>query len=426
MATVYFRGDAPVVGQVSSSTFSGSWTSGETASVTINTKSITITAPSGGLTAAQMVAALIAAINGAAVTAEAETRNTTGDVVPEFYNITASEGATTAILVLTEATERPFTVTAADDAASGTAGSFSTVTAASGPSHFNATNCSGGSLPTTSDTLVFDGERPVLYNLDAIDTVELAAVVFTAGFQGAGVAGLPATFTNDAGTSYEYLPRYLDIDADTITIGVGEGNGSSRIMLDLQANDCTITVEKTASSTQRDRHAVQIVNSGSGSSLLVNGGSVDVARLSGESASLALARASGSAVLRLGNLAVLTAAVADGASSVECGACGTLSCYGSSRVRKRDGNVTTLKVFGGVTEIDGSGTITTTTLGQATIDLSGNTAGATFTNFTVSSAGFAINDPGARGTYSNAIAFTGVSPAQGTFQPGAGRSITVA
>lgn len=124
MATIKFRGDAPVVPQVSSITFSGSWASTETAYVEINAKRITVTA-TATMTAAQIASALAAAINGDAATALAETRNVLGDTIPEFSDITAS--TSTATLILTADNERPFTASAGDTAASGSTGSVTAV-----------------------------------------------------------------------------------------------------------------------------------------------------------------------------------------------------------------------------------------------------------------------------------------------------------
>ena len=422
MATLIFRGDAPVVGQVSVCTLSGTWASGEKCNAVINGKSISITAPVAGLTAAQMVAALVAAINGDNVTAQAETRNTTGPTLPEFRDITAAVGSSSAQLKLTGDNERPFTVTVTEDAASGSAGSV-TDTAGSGPSHIIAANFSGGALPSASDTVVFTGNRPVLYKLDALSAIALTAVVFESGFT--ANCGLADTFTNDAGTAYEYLPRYLVLDSDTILIGRGEGTGSGRIMVDCANAQTAIVVERTGSSPDRDRHAVQLHNMGASSTLEVTGGSVDVCREQAQTGTLTNARATGTARMRLGAGVTLTTCTADGSSQVECHAATTINCYGTAQVDKQSGAVTNLNVFGGTARVNDSGTITNTTLGAATLDLSRNTSGATFTNTTISAGGFSLLDPGAIATWTNDLAFTGVDPSAGVFRPGAGRSIGV-
>lgn len=420
MATLIFRGDAPVVGQISVCTLSGTWASGEKCHVTINGKAVSVTAPVAGLSAAQMVAALVAAINGDAVTAQAETRNTTGPTLPEFYPITAS--ANSATLTLTGDTERPFTATVTEDAASGSAGSVTT-TAASGPSHIIAANFSGGSLPSNGDTLVFTGNRPALYALDALSAIALTNVVFESGYTAA--CGLTDTFTNEAGTGYEYLPRYLVLDTDTLLIGRGEGTGSGRILINCANAQTAIVVERTGSSPDRDRHAVQLHNMGASSTLEVTGGSVDVCREQSQTGTLTSARATGNARMRLGAGVTLTTCTADGSSQVECHAATTVNCYGTAQVDKQSGAVTNLNVFGGTARVNDSGTITNTTLGAATLDLSRNTSGATFTNTTISAGGFSLLDPGAIATWSNDLAFTGVDPSSGVFRPGPGRSIGV-
>ena len=87
--------------------------------------------------------------------------------------------------------------------------------------------------------------------------------------------------------------------------------------------------------------------------------------------------------------------------------------------------MTNLNIYGGTVRVNDSGTITNTTLGAATLDLSRNTSGATFTNTTISAGGFSLLDPGAVATWTNDLAFTGVDPSQGTFRPGPGRAIGV-
>ncbi len=423
MATIKFRGDAPAIGQVTTIAQTGTWSASETASLIINGKTLTVTA-TASMNATEMTAALAAMVNGDAVTAKAETRNITGDLVPEFSDITASVVTTT--LTLTGDDERPFTVTVGDTAASGAVGSPSTTRAATGPSHVIAANFEGGSLPTTGDTVVFAGATPVLYQLDALSSSGIVAVIFEAGFSDAGVCGLPNRGSASAGEFDEYLPQYLVLPADcAVTIGQGGGRGSSRIRIDAGGGASTVRVYTTAPAFDDDRYAVDLKNTGANSVLYLHAGEVDFCREVGSTGTLTTIHAAGESRLRCGAGATFGTINADGTPAIETASAittvnqdgGTLDTYG--------GNITTLNLFAGTFRPHAGGTITTTNLGAASVDLANNVGSVTFTNVAVKSQGYAISDPGGVATFTNAITFSGISAADGTLRPGRGKSITI-
>lgn len=423
MATIKFRGDAPVVPQVSSITFSGSWASTETAYVEINAKRITVTA-TATMTAAQIASALAAAINGDAVTALAETRNVLGDTIPEFSDITAT--TSTATLILTADNERIFTATAGDTAASGSTGSVTAVQSATGPAHLIAANFEGGSLPTTGDTVVFAGAVPVLYRLDALSASGIVHVIFEAGFSDAGVCGLPNRGTATAGEFDEYLPQYLVLPADCdLTVGQGGGRGSSRIRVDLGGGDSTIRVFITSPSFDNDRYALELKNSGASSVLYLHGGEVDFCREIGSTGTLTTVYAAADSRLRCGSGATLGTINADGSPFIETASAITTVNMDGGKLETTGGNITTLNLNAGEFEPHAGGTIATTNLGAATVDLSQNVGSVTLTTINVKSAGFSILDPFGVATITNAIAFSGVGLADGTLVTGRGKSITV-
>jgi hypothetical protein len=211
-ATVRWTGAAQDVRQVDTITVTGTWATGDTATLTINHKSLTVTV--GAATSTSNVADILArAVDAASATedlAGTESRNFGGGEIGEFAELDAS--ASGAVLTLSSATAGvPFTLTRSEaTAGDGALGAVTSVTAATGKNWLdNPANWEGGAFPTAGDTARFDtGDVDVLYGLDELRTqADNVDVTVTGDYT--GQIGLPPTRAVGELEYVEYRPRYL-------------------------------------------------------------------------------------------------------------------------------------------------------------------------------------------------------------------------
>lgn len=291
MATCIFRGDAPKIAQVQTFAFAGTWEATDVIRVQFATgRYYDFTA--GSTTTATVVSNLVTAWN-----------NLSAATYPEWAELTASANTTTFILT-SDTAGVPFAVTlksfetgggTADDqtiegeatvtlTTAGTTGTTST--ANSGPNCWNvAANWSGGAVPVSTDTVYIENSNvDILYGIEQA-AVALAALYIPATYT--GKIGLPKTHaaSGTAAAYYEYRATELSIDSTIVRIGHGDGQGSGRIKIYFPATT-TCTVVNTGTSAETGLAAFQF-RGGDGSSVLsVFGGSVGIAQLAGQTASL--------------------------------------------------------------------------------------------------------------------------------------------
>ena len=253
MATGYFIGKAASVAQVTKIVYS-SIVATDTYSVTINGKTVSYVALSTSL--GDLIDALVSAWNSSAE--------------PEHQEMVAArrEDPTLSGLQLTGRGGVPSTVSAG--ATTGTA-TVTTPTAASGPNFWNvAANWLGSVLPSAADTVIVTNSAvDILYGLT--DTTNYAILIIEASYQGA--IGLPETNSNGYP---EYRTRRLTLgtgSAINVQIGYGTGNHASRLYLDLQGSNATMTVCGSNANTFSG-YPIQIIGTASGSTANVYGGSV--------------------------------------------------------------------------------------------------------------------------------------------------------
>jgi len=260
MATKYWIGRAASVAQITKVVFS-SIVSTNTYSVTINGKSVSVTATSTSL--GDLIDALGNAWNSSAE--------------PEHREMTAArrEDPSLSGLQLTANTAGvPITVTAS--ATTGTA-TVTQPTAASGPNFWNvAANWSGGTLPAAADDIVIrDSSVSILYGLT--DTNNYASLTIDASFT--GQVGLP----DQNPSSYpEYRTAFLTLgtgSALTVTLGNGVGTFSDRIRIDVQGSNvtCSIVGAGFQGSVQ---YPFEIRNPGSGSTVRAYAGGLAISAAS--------------------------------------------------------------------------------------------------------------------------------------------------
>lgn len=203
MATIYWSGNQVTTPVVYTVTVTAAAASG-TVSATINSKTCTYTAVSGDTTssvAANAVTAFKAYGAG------------------EFSLVTwSSNGAV--ITATGPADGRPVTITWAADGVNCTiSGGGSPSTANKSPNDWNdAANFTGGSRPSTGDTVIFAGNKPsVLYGLSA-DTASVVNIKIRSDYTGS--IGLP---DRNANGFNEYLPTRLETRGTTLDIRAGRG-----------------------------------------------------------------------------------------------------------------------------------------------------------------------------------------------------------
>lgn len=271
-ANVRWTGNAQDVAQVSTIAASGTWATGDTATVTCNKKSVTVTVGTA-VTTADVVAALAAAINATSATADLvgdETRNVGGQQILEFTEIVASASGST--LTLASVTPGiPFTVTRGEaTAGSGALGAVTAVTAATGKHWLNnADNYEGGALPSDGDSLYVDaGGVSILYGLDYFraNSVGVDLIVST---DFTGSIGRP--LLTAAGYQDYRLPRYLLFEGDSKDIdfipGVLGVSPQGSVWIDLQDQEL---VDVTVAATRGSGLAPNIFIAGADASNLTN------------------------------------------------------------------------------------------------------------------------------------------------------------
>lgn len=361
MANKIWRGDALPVAQVDTITAAGTWSNGDTATMTMNGKSIVVTFGNGAPTTTQVAAALKAAWSGDAVTSYGETRNQTGDNVEEFAEITATSSA--AVVTLTHNTKGvPFTLTVSDTSA----GSITqaTATAASGEALFDvAGNWSASGVPVDNDALYFfDTSNPLLYNISQ-SGVGPTSIDVLQSFT--GTIGLPRNNTNGY---FEYRATYLILGdaaiATTVNIGQGDGSGSGRIKLNMGAGQTTLNVFNTGNPIDSGVESILFLGTHASNVANIKKGSVGIAVFPGETATIATLRVgyidsiSGDAKVRCGSGVTLTTLDQTG-GTVELNAGLTTATISGGSLHIKSGNVTTWHALEGTSYYSGTGTIST-------------------------------------------------------------------
>lgn len=295
MATRTLRGTAALVAQVSTVQVTA-YDVATTYSLIVNGNSISVIA-AGGVN--QTATALAAAWN--------------ASTIPEFTGVTAAPSTDTVTLT-GDVAGVPFTATSDDAGGTGTIGSVTAVTAASGQDWWSAANnWSDATVPVNSDIAIIDGATSLRYGLDQ-SAVTVAELRITRRFT--GYLGLPKR--NAVGYA-EYFDDYLKIGATLLNIGVGSGTGSGRIKINLGSVASTIVVDGTGNPIEKDVPSCCLVGTSSSNALTVNGGSVGVG-VFGETSSLAGGVVLNSGTLFIGKNVTLGPITRNGGTLVVAGA----------------------------------------------------------------------------------------------------------
>ncbi len=410
MSTVKWRGDAPVVAQITTITLTA-YDVTTTYKVTVNGKVISTVGVGG--TTTTTATALLALLQAC--------------TEPEFLEITWT--ASTNVITGTAATPgQPFTATGSVSGGAGTQ-TTATPTASSGPNDWSlAANWSTGAVPIAADDVVFEASNvDVLYGL-AQSAVTLTSLTILASYTGR--IGNPDF--NPAGGYYEYRATYLAVSATTLNVGAGSGAGSGRLKLNVGTVACTLNVYGTGVPVDANiSQALLFKGTNAGNVANVYRGTVGIAALVGETATVATLRIgfisaqASDAVVYCGTGVTLTTITQDGGVLTTQSNLTTVNHYAGTHTILA-GTVTTLTIDSGTVFYQSTGTCTTAAIGSdGVLDCSQDLRGRTITNVLLVYERSAVRDPGKTLTLTAGLTTVRCGLADVTLDFGDNRTYTV-
>jgi trimeric autotransporter adhesin len=376
MATPRWIGAALNVAQVDSITVALTWATGDTTTVTIGTRDITITL-GATQTAAAMASGIKEAINGEDATTGC-TFSDTGDNIPEFSEVEASLFSSTVVHVTGRTAGKPFTMSVVENTAGTGTSTEASVTAATGENWWdNTDNWDTGVLPADGDSVYIDAGPSILFGLDQ-SAIEPAAVYISLSFT--GDIGLPEV--NAEGGYHEYRSQYLSLGPAILQIGAGAGNGSGRIKINSTSDQVALTVFNSGTSAD-DLPAIIWKGTHASNALVQTGGDLGVAVFGGEVATLAtINKSAGSLVCGTGT--TLSGALVHAGGTLELNSLvdSSLTQTAGDTVINGTGNVDQLTLQGGSVTYNTTGTLGGATIvaGDGVLDFSQNPVAKTVTN----------------------------------------------
>jgi len=270
MATKYWIGTATEVAQVDTVQITG-YDAGTTYILTVGG----VTVSTIGTTDANGTATALAAAWNASTH-------------PYFTGVTAS-AATDTVTLTADVAGVEFIAVSSVTGASGTIGAVTSSTANAGPCDWSTPeNWSDGSIPGTSDTVIFaDNAVNVCYGLDQ-SALAINNLFIQQTYTGKiGLARNALVTTADGETTVstkpESRPSYLSIDADVVEIGkhVGTGSaiGSQRLKIDNTNTGASTTKIFATANTGAETNLppVRLKYNSTSADIFIRGGSVGIA-----------------------------------------------------------------------------------------------------------------------------------------------------
>lgn len=377
MATRTWVGGAVAIKDKWTITVANTWAGGDTGTVTINGKDLTVTI--GALTTTAQVATTIkeAWESGTFTdTTAVASPSGGGTTIGEMSQFTATVSGSTVILTAdTAGVEFPAITVSENTAGTGTL-SIAHTTTATGPNHWNNTdNWAEGSVPTTGDDVIIDRPVSILYSLDHNGDV-LASMTIGQRFTSAAYIGLP--FQNSTGS----VP-YEEGNEDQLKVGITAltcYGSSGRIKINVGTNQITGTIYSTGTSSDTGRAAFQFVGTHASNALTVVSGDVGIAANTGEAATVATLTQTGGTVT-CGTSATLTTITKTGGTlTVQSSTTTLLNEAGTLTIRA--GTHTTLTSDDGTVTLAGTITVTTWRINGGTV-----TAGPACTHNSITKTG---------------------------------------
>ncbi|NLX55074.1 MAG: hypothetical protein GXY58_08170 [Planctomycetaceae bacterium] len=400
--TRYWLGAAIPVPEVKSYEFTGTWVEGETASITINGKTLTLTAGTT-VTVEQMASDMVDMINGAGAN-QNEGRSALGSAIGEFAPLTASSDAGV-VLITGAADGRPIGTVTVGDASTDGAFSASTpevVTTGTGPNYAdNIHNWSGDAVPIAGDTIVFDHHATAGPKFNMAMAIAPAAIHVTDGFRYS--IGLPQVNRDTAAHPFdEHLPTYMTFTS-CADVRINAVNAAS-IRLDFGAAASGITVEGTGRSSETGVPALLIKANHASNALNVVNGDVGVCVETGTVGALGTLSVGGQGApsVKTGSGVALASVTVNSGSLIARSAITTLVVNGGSveQIGAAIGT-TTLTINGGSFFPRSSGTHANVNQSAGTIDCTRDCQTRTVTNYYMY--GGALKDPNGTLTLTNGL-----------------------
>ena len=406
MSTRRWLGVAPRVAQVTDYLFAGTWEASDLITLTIGTKTVTVTA--GSTTISTVVDNIVSAWNLLSSTE-----------YPEFAEITASRTSNT-LRLTADTAGLPFNCTVATTETGGGGADAQTIdgttsstgtdsTACSSPNHWSiAANWSGAAVPVDNDDVVFSGSNvDCLYGLSQT-SIDLTSLTADSTFT--GKLGLP-DYTTGTTPYYEYRTKYLMLGtATTVNIGEGTGAQSQRLKIHLGSNAATVNVFGTGSPETTGQPALWLCGSNASNALNITQGNVGLATEVGQTAQFPTIRVgsedspASDVYLVCGSGCTLGGTITQNGGYVEARtAVTTWTKYGGTSRLCGTATLGTLTQDGLANHLyESSGTLTTATIRgpQSVLDCSRDLRGRTITNSTLIGGG-SILDPNKTVTRTN-------------------------
>lgn len=433
MATRTHRGGAVAIKQVTTVSVADTWATSDTATLTINGRDLTVTIGSS-VTTTDVATLLKEAVNSSIPSDPNASISPTDKArgISEFSDIEATSSA--AVLSLTAKTAGiPFTVSVSEvTVGDGTLGAPVEATAATGPFHWdNADNWGEGNVPIDGDDVVFDGHSgKAKYGIDQ-NGVTPASIDIREGYQ--GEIGLPEMNTDTTGFEYpEYRQTELKIgdsaDATNMAVTVDSSN-SGPIRFDFNTGQVTLDVHNTGPAQDDGTPNVTLKGSHAANAVNVNRGSVGIAYLPGDAATVATLQVgfvenpAGDATVVVGTGVTLTTVNQSGGVMQTDSAATTLSqTNGDSTLLS--GAHTTLNIDGGACHYRSTGTITTANVGGGgELDFTRDQRARIVSNCIIY-AGATIRDPQKTVVWSNGLDLVRCAIDETTLNLGVNQTIT--
>ena len=312
---------------------------------------------------------------------------------PYASGITA--GSAAAVITFTaDVAEVPFTVSGSVAGGTGTIGSYTATTAATGPHTLdNPINWSGEAVPANSDVIYFkDSAIVVAWGLAGLTTTGHTLIVeqtYTGkiGLDRAGVATSADGQTTDTGAP-EYRATYMQIECAVLDIGVHDGTGdpggSGRLKIDNdRAAASETTVHRTgAAGSEIGKPPVQLLAANASANVNVRSGLVGIGvSAPGETSTVGNVNIQRGGVFLGDGVTVTNITQHEGSSVVNIGAATLtkLLVHGGTITVNGDQAITTIEVTGGAVICNTTGTITTVTHQGGEIDYTQSPAARTVT-----------------------------------------------
>ena len=336
----------------------GTWLAADTISLTISNKTITLTLGTT-VTTAQVATDVAAMWNGNPALSSGYTSTSTGNLVPEMNEATATVSGST-ITFTGDTSGLPFTMSKAQSTASGTTTLTNTVDATGVNDLANTGNFVEAAALASTNTFNLDRPVSIQHGLDQ-SAVTLTAWNVSERFTAASYAGLPARRS----TGYEeYRETFLKIGCTTFNY-----YGSSGLFKwNAGSVQTAATMYTGGSSVDVGRSAFQFIGTHASNTVTVLGGDVGIAGNTGEVSTVATLKQTGGNVF-CGTGATLTTVTKD-AGNLTLNSSTTTLITNDGDTRIRSGTHTNVTMGGGTLTVV-AGTITNLLMlrGSATLGL---------------------------------------------------------